>query len=76
MLVVSLDRHEDGGSEAVYIGDEIRVCLTRISGNKVRIGIEAPRSMTIRRQPHLTAQGLVWIRHEEAGNVFGRLVDA
>jgi carbon storage regulator CsrA len=35
--------------EAVEIGDNIEITVVKISGNQVRLGIEAPRSLSIRR---------------------------
>ena len=35
--------------ESLCIGDGIRVTVTRIHGNKVRLGIEAPADVPIRR---------------------------
>lgn len=37
-------------SEVIRIGDEITVTVVKIGPNSVRIGIEAPRSMTIVRE--------------------------
>jgi carbon storage regulator len=36
--------------EAVLIGDDIKVTVTRISGNQVRLGIEAPDWVLILRE--------------------------
>jgi carbon storage regulator len=36
--------------EALYIGPEIRVTVTRIRGYQVTLGIEAPRNMNIWRE--------------------------
>ena len=35
--------------ESILIGDDIRVTIVRIDGNQIRIGIEAPRDVVIRR---------------------------
>lgn len=35
--------------ESLYIGDDIRVTITRVSGNKVRIGIESTNDLPILR---------------------------
>lgn len=35
--------------ESLYIGDDIRVTITRVSGNKVRIGIESSNDLPILR---------------------------
>lgn len=49
MLVLS--RHKD---ESIIIvasnGERVEVCITEIRGDKVRLGIEAPLSVTINRQ--------------------------
>ncbi len=34
-------------NEQIMIGDEIRITLLRIDGNKVRIGIEAPKDIRV-----------------------------
>jgi carbon storage regulator len=44
MLVLS--RHRD---ETVCIGDEIRVLIVDIRGDKVRLGIEAPVNLPVHR---------------------------
>lgn len=45
MLVLS--RQSD---EAIIIGDNIRVTIVEVRGDKVRIGIDAPRDVTVHRQ--------------------------
>lgn len=45
MLVLS--RKE---AEEILIGDDIRIVVVRISGDKVRIGIEAPPEVTVVRR--------------------------
>lgn len=45
MLVLS--RHRD---ESIIIGDEIKVTIIDIRGDKVRIGIEAPNHVPVHRQ--------------------------
>jgi len=45
MLVLS--RHED---EQIVIGDDIVITVCRISSDKVRIGIEAPKSVPVHRR--------------------------
>lgn len=44
MLVLS--RHKD---EVVMIGDEIRITVVEIRGDKVRFGIQAPQSVAVHR---------------------------
>ena len=36
--------------ERLHIGDNVTVTVTRIQGNKVRLGIEAPADVSIRRE--------------------------
>lgn len=45
MLVLS--RHRD---ESIIIGDDIVVTIVDIRGDKVRLGIQAPASVTVHRQ--------------------------
>lgn len=45
MLVLS--RKAD---EVIRIGDDIRLMVVQIAGDKVRIGIEAPRNVTVHRE--------------------------
>lgn len=45
MLVLSRQR-----DEAVLIGDDVRVKIVDIRGDKVRLGFEAPRSVEIHRE--------------------------
>lgn len=45
MLVLS--RHR---GQKIIIGDDIIITVTRIDGDKVRLGIEAPREMLVHRQ--------------------------
>ena len=35
--------------EKIHIGDDITVCLVEVSGNRVRIGIEAPDDVRVLR---------------------------
>lgn len=35
--------------EVIRIGDEIAITVMRIKGNQVRIGIDAPKSLPVRR---------------------------
>lgn len=44
MLVLS--RHTD---ETIRIGDDITITVVRISDDKVRLGIEAPREVAVHR---------------------------
>jgi carbon storage regulator len=36
--------------ESIMIGDNIRVTVTEIAGNKARVGVDAPRDVTVDRQ--------------------------
>lgn len=45
MLVLS--RHVD---ETIIIGDNIKITIVAIRGDKVRIGIEAPQEISVHRQ--------------------------
>lgn len=36
--------------EAIVIGSDVRVVVLRVSGNKVRLGIEAPREIVVHRE--------------------------
>ena len=45
MLVLS--RQSD---ETIIIGDNIRVTIVEVRGDKVRIGIDAPRDVAVNRQ--------------------------
>lgn len=45
MLVLSRQR-----DETIIIGDSIRITIVEVRGDKVRIGIDAPRDVTVHRQ--------------------------
>lgn len=45
--------------ESIVIGDEIRITVLGISGNKVRLGIEAPNDISIRRHEIVDAMQAV-----------------
>lgn len=40
--------------ESIAIGDGITLTVVKIDGNRVRLGIEAPRDVSIRREEMLT----------------------
>ncbi len=43
-------------NESIIIGDDIEIVVTRVSGDKVRIGVAAPRNIAVYRKeigPHL-----------------------
>lgn len=45
MLV--LTRHRN---ESIYIGDDVVITVVEIRGDKVRLGVEAPKSVPVHRQ--------------------------
>lgn len=45
MLVLSRKR-----GEAIVVGDNIRISIVEVQGNRVRLGIEAPTSVRVRRE--------------------------
>lgn len=45
--MLALSRKKD---ESIMIGDNIEIKILEVSGDKVRIGIEAPREITIHRK--------------------------
>jgi carbon storage regulator len=45
MLVLS--RHEN---EAILIGNNIKITVVRIDGDRIRLGIEAPREIAVWRE--------------------------
>ena len=58
-------------NQSIMIGDEIEVSVLAIMGEKVRIGIEAPRSIPVfRKEVYLEIQA------DEAADVNGSQVDA
>lgn len=59
MLVLS--RKQD---EKIIIGDSITLMVVSIQGDKVRLGIEAPKEVSIHREEVYKA-----IQNEHAGNV-------
>ncbi|MFO0880940.1 MAG: carbon storage regulator CsrA [Gemmataceae bacterium] len=55
--------------ETIIIGDNIQVRVLAINGNQVRLGFEAPRSVSIQRQELLetpTPDAVVQARPEKA----------
>jgi carbon storage regulator len=42
-------------NETIYIGDDVRVTLLGIDGDKIKLGIEAPKAMKIYREELLEA---------------------
>ena len=51
--------------EAVIVGDNVRIAVLDIRGNQVRLGVEAPREVTVHRE--VVYQRIV----EEQGSVTG-----
>lgn len=45
MLVLSRKKNE-----SIVIGDDIRIVVVEIRGDKVRLGVEAPRSVPVHRR--------------------------
>ena len=45
MLVLTRRR-----GQSVMIGDDVRIVIVEISGDQVRLGIEAPRTVEVHRQ--------------------------
>jgi carbon storage regulator CsrA len=48
MLVIT--RSGNDGDNIIYISDNIRITVNRVSGGKVRLGIDAPRDIKVIRQ--------------------------
>ena len=36
--------------ESIIVGDNVRITVISVKGNQVRIGVEAPRSVSVQRQ--------------------------
>jgi carbon storage regulator len=36
--------------QSVHIGDEIKITIVEVKGNQVRIGVDAPRNVTVHRE--------------------------
>ena len=56
--------------ETVVIGDEVEVTIMAIKGNQVRVGVKAPRDMTVHREEvyeQLRAGGLAAGGGEKGG---------
>lgn len=52
--------------EKIHIGDDITITVVRVKGQTVKLGIEAPRDMRVRRGEHVQAD--VESGHEGAEN--------
>jgi len=57
MLVLSRKKHE-----SIVINDDITIVVVEIRGDKVRLGVEAPKEVPVHRQEVFDA-----IRREETG---------
>ena len=58
MLVLSRKKNE-----SIVINDNVVVTVVEVRGDKVRIGIEAPRDVTVHRQEVLTDLRLTNLRN-------------
>jgi carbon storage regulator len=58
------------GNQSIMIGDEIEISVLAIMGEKVRIGIDAPRSIPVFRK-----EVYVEIQRDRAGEVDPKDVD-
>jgi carbon storage regulator len=47
--------------EKLMIGDDVTLTVLGISGNQVRIGVEAPKSVAVDREE-------IWLRKQESKN--------
>ena len=45
MLVLSRNKEQ-----TIVIGDDVRVTIVEVKGDKVRLGIDAPRSVSVHRE--------------------------
>ena len=63
--MLTLSRRE---GHAIRIGDNIRIVVSEIRGNTVRIGIEAPREMQVFREE-------LWIKIQEENRVAAEGLD-
>lgn len=63
MLVLSRKKNE-----SIYIGDDIKIVVVEIRGDKVRLGIDAPQGVPVHRQEVYEAIRRSVARHNvEAG---------
>jgi carbon storage regulator len=65
MLVLSRKQ-----SQRIKLGDSIVITVVRVAGDKVRLGIDAPRDMLVLRdelEPHAAAGDLVSLREMGVG---------
>ena len=61
-------------NQSIMIGDEIEVSVLAIMGEKVRIGIQAPRSIPVfRKEVYIEIQSE---REDESGNARAEVDDA
>lgn len=55
-----LSRKQD---EVIVIGDSIRVMVVDIRGDKVRLGVEAPKDVSVHREEVYQAIKRLWAAH-------------
>lgn len=60
-------------NESIMIGDEVEVCLLEIKGDKIRLGIKAPRSVPVHRKE--VYEEIKQANQAAAGSSFERLDD-
>lgn len=51
-------------SESVIIGDDVKITVLGVNGNQVRLGIDAPKSVSVHREEIYER-----IQNEKSGNV-------
>ena len=47
--------------EKLFIGDDVTLTVLGISGNQVRVGVDAPKSVAVDREE-------IWLRKQESKN--------
>lgn len=62
MLVLS---RKEG--QAVMVGDDVRVTVVRIQGNRIRLGFEGPREVSFRREE--THRKIVGVERREVASM-------
>ena len=51
--------------ETLIIGDDIKICVLGVKGNQVRLGIDAPKDISVHRE-----EIYLRIQKEKEGNIF------